>query len=314
MKIYKMLITLMCSALIGLTYNVFNINDFASEKIEIIKYKEMKYICGEANNSEDTYIKNQQDYRESYINTGLDEINGSIEHLNNNTESYMLCQNNYLAEETDKRTAFNFAEERILLSQLKNQVEGDSYRNKHFGTYYIFSFDYTMNKLNQLDSKIEKVAKAHNIPKSFLSAVLFREMMFMGQEDMLDGLPLMGGKTIGLCQIGIENVRDNEKVVHGKESVIANKSDDEILKMLRNPEQAVYFCAVQLKARAMQLYGKNADINKFNEKQMKQVLAGYNQFNIPINIGPIMDKDKYAEQTYKYYNLFSKYYELKQNK
>lgn len=47
---------------------------------------------------------------------------------------------------------------------------------------------------------------------------------------------------------------------------------------------------------------------------MKQVFSEYNQFEIPFKIGSVMNKEMYAEQTYKYFEYFNKYYDLIQQK
>jgi len=309
-KFISLITLIVCCTLVYCVNNINIITDFISTKIEIIKEKEMKFMYSDPNALGDTYTNNYSGSNGAF----QEEVNYLLRHGYFNSEDLMLLQNKYSTVTADKNMFFNNSEESMVVDELKKQIEEDSYRNRSFGLYYIFDFEYTINTLKQLDSVIEKTSKAQKMPKAFLSAVLFREMMFIGQEDLLDGVPVIGGKTIGICQIGVKNIRQNEQIVHGKDSVIAKKSDDEIIEMLRNPEQAVYFCAVQLRARAIQLAGENADLNKFDDKHMKQVFAAYNQFDIPFNIGPVMNKEKYAEQTYKYYKLLSKYYGYKQAK
>jgi len=322
MKIYKskknvafsLIVLIFCCVLVYSTNSIFNITGFISTKIEIIKEKEMKFMYGEPDALGDKYSESSQSYYNSnivYHRTTFNKLNNQLISRYNNAQG----QNQYSNINSDKNMFLHVLEEKTIKNQLKKQVEDDSYRNKNFGLYYIFDFERTINVLKELDLVIEKTSEAQKMPKELLTAVLFREMMFIGQEDLLDGVPYIGGKTIGICQIGIDIVRYNEQIVHGKESIVANKTDDEILTMLRNPKQGVYFCALQLRARAIQQTGNNkVDLNKLNEAQMHKILEGYNQSNITKTIGPIKTKAKYAEETYKYYELFSKYYELGQAK
>jgi hypothetical protein len=312
-KLLYLVTVIVCFSLIFIN-NINIFTGFVNSKIEIIKENEMRFMYNGSNTLGDTYSKNSNGSNSVYQNTESIKENDLLIRGYNNFQDYLLLQKNSSSADADKDMFFNNSEVSKVLDKLKKQVEDDSYRHKYFGLYYIFDFNYTFNTLKQLDPIIEKTSKAQKMPKAFLSAVLLREMMFIGQEDLLDGVPVIGGSTIGICQIGVKNIRLNEKIVHNKGSVIANKSDDEITEMLRNPEQAVYFCATQLRARAIQLAGVNTDLNKFDEKHMKQVLAAYNQSEIPFNLGPVMTKEKYAEQTYKYYELLSGYYGSEQAK
>jgi hypothetical protein len=283
----------------------------------------MKYICGELSSLNDTYDESSSS-KDSNTNVSVTGNNGNsfrpvennLINNNDNIKNYTQIKNDttskiFLNNDTIE-TAISYEK---TITELKNKVEEDSYRNKGLEPYYIFDFNYSMSVLKELDTTIDKTAKAQKVPKELLTAVLFREMMFLGQEDMLDGFPVIGGKSLGICQIGIENVRYNENTVHGKKSVIINKTDDEIITMLQNPEQAVYFCAVQLRARAISLTGnKNVDLYKLDEKQIHKILEEYNQSKITKTIGPIKTKEKYAEETYGYYKLFVKCDELLQDK
>ncbi|PYG87602.1 hypothetical protein LY28_01971 [Ruminiclostridium sufflavum DSM 19573] len=326
MKIYRLkrkasfsLIALMiCCIMLYIANSIFNITGFIDEKAESIKEKEMKYMFGEIGTLSDDYsYENTAGYSVNNIVYQQDAVKVSEESTSSDGEKdrkdYLLLEN----KKKDIPVSINdYIEEcrkyQSISDELKNQVQADSYRNKKFGIYYIFNYEYTMDALKELDTVIEKTAKAQKMPKALVTSVLFREMMFLGQEDLLDGINFIGGKSMGLCQIGIENVRFNENTVHGKASIIAGKTDDEIRKMLQNPNQAVYFCAVQLRARAITLTGnKDIDLSKLDEKQLHKILEEYNQSNIAKTIGPVKTKEKYAEETYKYYQIISRLYECK---
>ncbi len=326
MKIYKLkknlifsLIAIMiCCVLFYATNSNKYIVGFVNTKIEFIKEKEMKFMFGERNTSDDKYFNNSiKSYSIGNASYHLDEFKPNINTLIPNNE----YQQKYLLLNSQKKNVSisdyiaTYTKYQATSNRLKALVEEDSYRNKNLGFYYIFDYEYTMDALKELEPVIEKIAKAQKIPKALVTSVLFREMMFMGQEDLLDGVTFIGGKSMGICQIGIENVRFNENTVHGKESLIANKTDDEIIEMLQNPKQAVYFCAVQLRARAIKLTNnKNVNLNDLNDKQILKIYEEYNQSKITKTIGPIMTKAKYAEETFEYYKIFSEMYELETQK
>ncbi len=329
MKIYRLkkkysfslIAIILCFALLYCSNSIFNITGLISNKAEIIKEKEMKYMFGEIGILSDNYsyentagyisdntVKYQQDAIKiseedaSSVNAGYQDYlpkksknAGSIKSMSEYIEQYNKFQN--------------------ISNELKKQIEEDSYRHKNFDFYYVFNFEYTMNALKKLDNVIEKTARAQKMPKALLASVLFREMMFLGQEDILDGISFIGGKSMGICQIGVENVRYNENAVHGKESIIANKTDDEIIEMLQNPNQAVYFCAVQLRARAISLTGnKEVNLHNLDVEQLHKILEEYNQSKIPKTIGPVKTKERYAQETYQYYKIISKLYKCQAEK
>ncbi len=194
---------------------------------------------------------------------------------------------------------------------LKSQIYEDSYRNTILNKYYIFSFNEAISIIRSLDDKISAVSEAHAIPKAMIAATLFREIMFMGQEDILDGMDLIGGDTIGISQIGVSNAKRNDLYVHGINSVIAFQNEDQIRDELKDINHAVYFCAMQLKARAIQFTGKkDVDIKSLEDDKIKQIFQEYNQSPIKYTIGPIKTKQKYGEETFRYYKLFERYYNI----
>lgn len=315
-KIAFSLIMIMTSfTLLNYANGYIHIKDNIAKTYVKIKEKEMKFMYGERTSQGDRYTGGSDDSNGDNVTYNSDSTYGE-QNLNNLVDSdskgyvYLQEQNIKSSGEDFKFSDFMYKPEVESITQkLKSQVESDSYRHKRLGFYYINDFEYTFNALKELEPVIDKTAKAQKMPKAFLTSVLFREMMFLGQEDLLDGVPILGGKSIGICQIGIDNVRFNEQVVHGKSSLIANYSDKLIREMLQTPELAVYFCAVQLKARAIQITGdKNVDLNNLKEEQLCKILAEYNQSIITKNIGPIKTKEKYAEETYNYYQLLTKYY------
>ncbi len=315
-KIAFSLIMIMTSfTLLNYANGYIHIKDNISKTYVKIKEKEMKFMYGERTSQGDRYTGGSDDSNGDNVTYNSDSTYEG-QNLNNLIDSdskgyvYLQEQNVKSSGEDFKFSDFMYKPEVESITQkLKSQVESDSYRHKRLGFYYINDFEYTFNALKELEPVIDKTAKAQKMPKAFLTSVLFREMMFLGQEDLLDGVPILGGKSIGICQIGIDNVRFNEQVVHGKSSLIANYSDKLIREMLQTPELAVYFCAVQLKARAIQTTGdKNVDLNNLKEEQLCKILAEYNQSIITKNIGPIKTKEKYAEETYNYYQLLTKYY------
>lgn len=315
-KLAFSLIMIMTSfTLLNYANGYIHIKDNIAKTYVKIKEKEMKFMYGERTSQGDRYTGGSDDSNGDNVTYNSDSTYGE-QNLNNLVDSdskgyvYLQEQNIKSSGEDFKFSDFMYKPEVESITQkLKSQVESDSYRHKRLGFYYINDFEYTFNALKELETVIDKTAKAQKMPKAFLTSVLFREMMFLGQEDLLDGVPILGGKSIGICQIGIDNVRFNEQVVHGKSSLIANYSDKLIREMLQTPELAVYFCAVQLKARAIQITGdKNVDLNNLKEEQLCKILAEYNQSIITKNIGPIKTKEKYAEETYNYYQLLTKYY------
>ena len=312
--VFSLVTLIFCCVLLYSANNVFNITGMVNTKIEIIKEKEMKFMFGERNKLGDKYSDSLAGYNADNVNYQENVIKPTESmvpsDLRAEQQNYMLIQNkniyNPWSNFLDSAAQF-----RATSTELKKLVAEDSYRNKSLGFYYVFDYDYTMYALKELEPVIEKTAKAQKTPKALVAAVLFREMMFMGQEDLLDGLPIIGGKSIGICQIGLENVRFNEQTVHGKYSAITSKTDEEIILMLQNPEQAVYFCAVQLRARAISRTGNaKVNLNELDEAQIHKILEEYNQSKITKTIGSIKTKAKYAEETYKYYKIFLKYYEL----
>lgn len=315
-KIAFSLIMIMTSfTLLNYANGYIHIKDNIAKTYVKIKEKEMKFMYGVRTSQGDRYTGDSGDANGDNVTYNSDSTYGR-QNLNNLIDCdskgyvYLQEQNVKSSGEDFKFSDFMYKPEVESITQkLKSQVESDSYRHKRLGFYYINDFEYTFNALKELEPVIDKTAKAQKMPKAFLTSVLFREMMFLGQEDLLDGVPILGGKSIGICQIGIDNVRFNEQVVHGKSSLIANYSDKLIREMLQTPELAVYFCAVQLKARAIQITGdKNVDLNNLKEEQLCKILAEYNQSIITKNIGPIKTKEKYAEETYNYYQLLTKYY------
>jgi len=320
-KIMFPLVTLIfCCVLLYSANNVFNITGLLNTKIDIIKEKEMKFMFGERNKLGDQYSENSVGYNVGNVNyqeNVIEPTESTLPYdLTNQQQNYILLQNQYKNTNTSWSNFLDpAAQYRATSIELKKMIDGDSYRNKSLGFYYVFDYDYTMDALKELDPIIEKTAEAQKTPKALVAAVLFREMMFMGQEDLLDGLPVIGGKSIGICQIGLENARFNEQIVHGEESMIASKTDDEIMLMLQNPKQAVYFCAVQLRARAIKQTGNaEVNLNELDEAQIHKILEEYNQSKITNTIGPMKTKTEYAKETYKYYKLFLKYYDLEKAK
>ncbi len=198
-----------------------------------------------------------------------------------------------------------------VLKQLKSIIYEDSYRNTVLNKYYIFSFDDAISIIRSLEEKITSVSEAHDIPKSMIAATLFREIMFMGQEDLLDGMDIIGGDTIGISQIGVNNAKRNDLYVHGINSVIAFQNEDQIRDELKDINHSVYFCAMQLKARAIQITGKkDVDIQSLDDNKIKHIFQEYNQSPIKYTIGPIKTKQKYGEETFRYYKLFERYYNI----
>ena len=194
---------------------------------------------------------------------------------------------------------------------LKTQIYEDSYRNTILNKYYIFNFNEAISIIRSLDDKISAVSEAQAIPKAMIAATLFREIMFMGQEDILDGMDLIGGDTIGISQIGVSNAKRNDLYVHGINSVIAFQNEDQIRDELKDINHAVYFCAMQLKARAIQFTGKrDVDIKSLEDNKVKHIFQEYNQSPIKYTIGPIKTKQKYGEETFIYYKLFERYYNI----
>ncbi len=310
---FSLIALMMCSTLLYSANNTFNITGRINRQVEIIKEKEMKYVYSQNNQSGDKYSENSDKPAGTNVQGNYGGVLGQKIANVHNYQNYMLLEQ---SEKTGSNKSIsellqNLSKIDSLYGELENRINEDSYRDKNFGIYYVFSFDYTMNALKELDNSIDRISAAQKVPKALLASVLFREMMFLGQEDLLDGLPVIGGKSMGICQIGIENVRYNEQIVHGEKSLITGESDEQIKTMLQNPKHAVYFCAVQLRARAVKLTeDPEIDLNKLNEEQLKTVLENYNLSKVSVDIGPIKTKETYAAETYRYYELFKQYYKL----
>ncbi len=310
---FSLIALLMCSTMFYFANSFFNITGYINKQVQILKVSEMKYVYGQNDFSGDKYYDNSNlfDYSSRLGQSGSF---GQEIAYNKNVPEYLLIDKIKYVENTSMAEIIkNLSKYNSIHDKLEKQINQDSYRDKKLGFYYVFSYDYTMKALAELNNSIDRISAAQKVPKALLSAVLFREMMFLGQEDLLDGLPIIGGKSIGICQIGIENVRFNEQTVHGEKSLIMSESDDQIKAMLQNPKHAVYFCAVQLRARAISLTGdSDIDLNTLSEKQLKKVLENYNLSKISVNIGPIKTKETYALETYRYYELFMDYYRLQE--
>ncbi len=313
---FSLMACLICSVIILIFSDFVNIAGYINKQFEIIKENEMKYVYAFNDSLGDGFLL--KDSPGNYLNNRFNHFTG----ISRNT-AYIENQSYFTMLEADKSVTETSLEQLMedsirfnsIYQELQTQVDRDSFRDKKLGIYYVFSYDYTMNALKELENSIDRISAAQKVPKSLLTAVLFREMMFLGQEDLLDGIPIIGGKSMGICQIGIENVRHNEQIVHGAQSLIINESDDQIKTMLQNPKYAVYFCAVQLRARAIKLTDNpDIDLNNLNEEQLKKVLENYNLSKISVNIGPIKTKEMYAIETYRYYELFKQYYNIQQNK
>ncbi len=309
---FSLIILLFCSVYLLISINFLNINSYITEKYEYIKQRQMQYIYRQDSNLGDNVIGSidsdisNSDYKSDQLSLGQKMV------YSDNMESKLLSG----SETSGSNTFYSDALQEMskydsILDELETQINIDSFRESHFKPYYVFSFEYTMNALRELNNSLDRISEAQKVPKELITAVLFREMMFLGQEDLLDGVPIIGGKSIGICQIGIENVRFNEQVVHGEKSVLLSEADDQLIDMLQNPKYAVYFCAVQLRARAISLTeNPDIDLSKLDETQIKQVLENYNQSKISFNIGPVKTKERYALETYKYYQLFKDYYSI----
>ncbi len=310
---FSLIALLIGSTMFYYANSLFDITGYISKQVQILKVSEMKYVYGQNDFSGDKYYDNSNIFDYSSRLGQIGNFGQGITY-NNNTPEYLLIDENKYVESTSMADIIkNLSEYNSIHDNLENQINQDSYRDKKLGFYYVFSYDYTMNALEELNNSIDRISAAQKVPKALLSAVLFREMMFLGQEDLLDGLPIIGGKSMGICQIGIENVRYNEQIVHGEKSLIMSESDDQIKTMLQNPKHAVYFCAVQLRARAIRLTGdSDIDLNTLSEKQLKKVLENYNLSKVSINVGPIKTKETYALETYRYYELFQDYYRLQE--
>lgn len=313
-KVFSLIVLLLFCIVLDHANTYFTIYDFVDAKIEAVKEKEMQLVYKKNTYSGDTYsqaLSSLNGYNVSYISP-FSASDAGLYYGKGNSQDF--SRSIYSYSNPDQSDFVIASKSENIMSELKGQVEIDSFRHKKLGFYYIFDGDYAIDALKQLDNEISMLSAAQKVPKALISAVLFREMMFLGQEDLLDGVPFIGGESLGICQIGVKNVRMNEEIVHGNMSVIEDKSDEEIKEMLQDPEHAAYFCAVQLKARAIKIT-KNADVelNELDEKELKLVLEGYNQSKISFNLGPVKTKQKYAEETYKYYLDFTKYYNLVDN-
>lgn len=309
---FSLIAIMTCSTLFYSVNNIFDITGYISKQMELLKEKEMKYVYSQNNSTGDRYLQNDgMSVKSRNIQVNDSQILGhKISDVHYNQDYTFLSQYENIGMEPAVMSEFlqNAARINSVAGALEKQVNSDSYRDRKFGVYYVFSFDYTLDALQELDNSIDRISAAQKVPKALLMAVLFREMMFLGQEDLLDGLPVIGGKSMGICQIGIENVRYNEQIVHGEKSLITSEADEQIKTMLQNPKHAVYFCAVQLRARAIKLTGNHeVDLNKLNEDQLKKVLENYNLSSISFDMGPVKTKKTYAAETYRYYELFRQY-------
>ncbi len=288
-KLFKRSSIILAALYIMLSFTGFNDSFALSQKINDVKKK----IVLNIEPHDDKDVNNTSNF--TNVDYGsVDTIEDSIK-PNNDIETSIAN-----AQKTEE-----------VLKLLKAQIYEDSYRNTILNKYYIFSFDDAISIIRSLDDKISAVSEAHNIPKAMIAATLFREIMFMGQEDILDGMDIIGGDSIGISQIGINNAKRNDLFVHGINSVIAFQDEDQIKDELKDINHAVYFCAMQLKARAIQYTGKNdVDIQSLEDNKIKYIFQEYNQSPIKYTIGPIKTKQRYGEETFRYYRLFEMYYNI----
>ncbi len=314
---FSLIALMLCSSLFYFANNYFDISGYINEQYKTIKEKEMKFAYGVSDSAGDKFSGSSESVIK-FNNFQVSYSKGLGQKITiHNQQDYMFLEDaEALGPDTGLEEIVGVAEKyKSVFEKLNSRINEDSCRDKKLGIYYVFNFDYTINALGELDNSISRISAAQKVPEALLTAVLFREMMFLGQEDLLDGLPFIGGKSMGICQIGIENVRHNEQIVHGSESLILSESDEQIKTMLQNPKHAVYFCAVQLRARAVTLTGNGAvDLNDLSREQLLKVLENYNLSKIPVNIGPVKTKSRYAQETYAYYELFKEYYKLQQDK
>lgn len=198
-----------------------------------------------------------------------------------------------------------------LLQELETIVNEHSKRPL-LGLFYTHNFNTAKYLLLEiLGPEITKVSREEGVDKAMLTAVLFRETMVLGLDDILDGndLAMKKGKglTIGIAQISVEGVKANEVTVNKGEAKFQNTSDEDIIKMLKDSRQSVYFAAIQLKARAIR---EEISIDTQDPDEIKKIFAGYNDSTRTKDhkFLPWYTKETYGEQTYQYYEIFQKYY------
>lgn len=205
-----------------------------------------------------------------------------------------------------------------LIRNLDQKVIADLWRNKKLDWFYIRDINYAMKTITALESEIYKQSNVEGVPKSLIGSVLFREIMFLGLDDIVDGMGLeikgkKVGQTIGISQISARGVRDNELRVASKESGRKQRftdiSDSEIEKMLLDLVASVYFAAMALKDRA---YWEEIDIKSKRSNDIQKIFARYNDSGgiKGRTVGPIKTKEVYGKETYEYYKEFEKYYDV----
>ncbi len=189
-----------------------------------------------------------------------------------------------------------------LSDKLEKEIDEDSKRPA-YSLNYLYSFKQATILIDDLEPEIDRIATEEGINKELITAVLFREIMFLNFSDLFDGYI---GKTIGLAQIGVQNVRNNELLVHPYDRKFEDKSDEEIIEKLKENKESVYFAAVQLKARAIR---EGVSIDTDDPEEIKKIFEGYNDSpkKKDMEICAWYTKKTYGEQTYDYYEIFKRY-------
>ena len=125
---------------------------------------------------------------------------------------------------------------------------------------------YALKKVLSLDAPVRKAALENGIPVSLLQAVLFREQIAIGVEDLLDHLRKNASR--GLCQIKPDTALRADRVLGLP--VISSK---EVRTALRDPDKNLTYCARILRSEAF-LCG--ADPARPTDGEICHILKVYN--------------------------------------
>jgi len=163
-SVFSLIALIFCCVLLFTANSNLNIFYFINTKIELIKEKEMKFIFGEKNTLGDTYSVSSVGYNfnnVSYNQNALNPSENALKFDSSYEEEYLLLENsNINTNKSMSKLISTYSQYQAISTELRRQIEEDSYRNKKLGFYYIFNSEYTMDALKELEPVIKNVAKA----------------------------------------------------------------------------------------------------------------------------------------------------------
>ncbi len=152
----------------------------------------------------------------------------------------------------------------------------------------------TSNALAQIDAAASIIIEASgktNVPVEMIQAIMYRETICYGMEDLLDFLP---GHSKGLMQIKAQTAYESE-VYFNKKTLY---TVEDIEKLIKDDSHNIYYGALTLSRWASE-YGVN--LMNASENEIGLVFSSYNAGRKLSQIGP------YGEATLSYYLAFRRH-------